>query len=809
MKERRMIHMKYQNSLCRITGAFWLALLMLCTLVACGDSSKNPAPGTVDSIATVESAAETEATTRPETAPESESEIDSESLSEHDTDTETLPETLTETDIETVSETETETETEPIDPIIASGEGSAFVIVCSAECSESVRAQAERLAVELGQQYGQAPAVVTDGASASAYEIRVGRTNRTESVLPADRPYAMALSVDEARTSVTLEAAREDFLERVVDRLLSTTAATEGVLRLSDVTAFADDGAAFTDGIAVAVNGATDYAVVLPTITDASADDAAREVGLTLEWIAHRLQQLKVDLTVVSQIPASGHYITVVVDEALEADWMLTPDASGNLTVTGKTAHLAALGLVELAGNLAPNAYGDILIPLTGPAEGDSTPYIHQTWSLAVPACRAGELAPSDYEIGSGRESDNEANTWSNGRMAIVNKVSEADYHAYGKLLTENGYVLAEENTMKAMDGTSYFGQYTRGLSLVFVSYTAGTNVMRIIEDRASVSEEAFEYRFEYTADTPTDVVLYGLLMHPQGIDASEPGGDPKIQNHGALLMIVQADGSLFVIDGGSKLQATEAAVDGLWAYMHEITGTPEGETIRIACWFMTHPHGDHYAMIDSLIKKYHAEIELERLLFNFQHARSTGHKVAEDMRRNARTYYPDALYIKCHTGQSLTLGSLTVDVMATHEDAVNPQSGKTVIRDTNSVSTVLRITLADGSRVMILGDVTEERDNPIATAYAKEELSCEMVQIAHHAWNALPRLYRGIAAEYTLWPQYEPSNFTGAHYDWAQKVTKLVKGGGAKYFYYAGLNTVRLTWKNGEPTVELTDVIY
>ncbi len=716
-----------------------------------------------------------------------------------DSPADTAPDTLA----PTVTETADETAPAPADPVIAAREASEFVIVYAADGGDMVRAQAERLSAELARLYGCAPAVVTDGEAVAAYEICVGQTNRGERTLPAEAPYAWGISVEVAanRAVVALDAARADFLARAVTTLLNTVPAAEGTLHLSDVRPCVDDGAAFATSLAVAVNGVTDYTAVL-------VGENTDEVYLSLQWVARRLQLAGVAIQMEEIRPEKGRYITTVVNETMPEDWTVTFDEVGNITVTGRDARMVTLGLAEFSAVLAPNAFGDILIEQTVTIVGDSAPYDREGWTLAVPAFEGGVLSEVAYEIGSGLENDNKQTRWSNGRMVLVNDADGEDFEAYCKRLESFGYACDSENRMKAPSDEGRYAQYVRGLSVVYVYYNAADQALRIIEDRASVKESDFEYTFAHTADTPTDMILYGIKMHPQGINADEPGGDPTIHNCGALLMIAQADGSLFVIDGGSNLQATDVAVEGLWRYMHEITGTPEGEPVRIACWFMTHPHGDHYAMVAALFETYRDEIVLERAMFNFQNTPTVGHWVHDDMRKCIRDRYPDTLYLKCHTGQSIRLGSLTVDVMGTHEDAVNPGTGRSTVRDSNSVTTVLRITFADGSRVMILGDVTEEREVSTVKAYTRTELACDMVQIAHHAWNSMPRLYRSIGAKYVLWPQYEPSEFTGVHYTWAQNVKSQVLAGGAEHFYYAGLNTARLTCKNGEVEVTLTDVV-
>ncbi len=700
----------------------------------------------------------------------------------------------------------TEPETEPappVDPVVAAREAGEFVIVCPAN-GETARAQAERLSRELGRLYGYAPAVVSDTEAEAAFEIRVGKTGRGGEILPADATYAWGVATEATaeRAVIWLDANREDFLTRAVTTFLESVPATAGTLRLSDIQPVVDDGAAFDGALAVAIGGVTDYTAVL-------VGENTDETYLSLQWIAHRLQLSGVAIRVKGSIQEEGRYLTTAVNGEMTEDWTVTFDEAGNMTVTGRDARMVTLALAELGGGLlAPNRFGDILISDTATIVGDSTPYDREGWTLAVPAPEGGQLSDVMYEIGSGLENDNKQDRWSNGRMALISKASEADFEAYCTRLETFGYKSDSESTLAGRRGTNLYAQYTRGLAIVYVYYNAGDLGLRIIEDRASVRESDFEYTFAHNADTPTDVVLYGIKMHPLGINADEDGGDPTINNCGALLMIAQADGSLLVIDGGSKLQATDAAVAGLWDYMHELTGTPQGEPIRIACWFMTHPHSDHYAMIAALLEAHGDEILLERVMFNFQSARTIGHGVTDAMRQCIRDQYPDALYLKCHTGQSIQLGSLTMDVITTHEDAVNTRTGKSEVRDSNSATTVLRVTLADGSRIMFLGDVTEERQTPIMKSMGSDELACDMVQIAHHAWNSMPNLYRAIAAPYTLWPQYEPSNFTGVHYTWAQNVKAQVTDGGAEHFYYAGLNTVRLTWRNGVAEVVSEDVI-
>lgn len=153
-------------------------------------------------------------------------------------------------------------------------------------------------------------------------------------------------------------------------------------------------------------------------------------------------------------------------------------------------------------------------------------------------------------------------------------------------------------------------------------------------------------------------------------------------------------------------------------------------------------------------------------------------------------------------------LGDLTIDVLAAHEDAVDAGTGVSEMKAGNDMTSVVRVGLPDGSVFMVLGDYTSSREESILRFFRPEFLKSDLVQVAHHSWNSLPDLYLAIAAPHALWPQYEPSNFTGKHYDWAQKTTAQLNASGALYHYYAGLNTFEFVVENGEITVNVSDLI-
>ena len=166
-------------------------------------------------------------------------------------------------------------------------------------------------------------------------------------------------------------------------------------------------------------------------------------------------------------------------------------------------------------------------------------------------------------------------------------------------------------------------------------------------------------------------------------------------------------------------------------------------------------------------------------------------------------------MFAKCHTGQSIHLGTLTVDVLTTHEDMVSATTGLTTMTEGNSMTTALRITFADGTRYMCLGDLSLEQQEGVIQMYDASLLQCKIVEVAHHGFNLLTDLYKKILPTYALWPNYEPSNFTGWHYEITDRVQYRLGKCGVQYFYYAGLNTVKVTCQNQTVTVTTSSPVY
>ena len=121
-------------------------------------------------------------------------------------------------------------------------------------------------------------------------------------------------------------------------------------------------------------------------------------------------------------------------------------------------------------------------------------------------------------------------------------------------------------------------------------------------------------------------------------------------------------------------------------------------------------------------------------------------------MINRVRKYYPDAKFRKLHAGDEFTLADTVFTVLQTHEDSIGTR-GDELIGSFNDMSTVLSVVF-DGKKSLILGDIDERAEDLILSHYSEKTLKADAVQVAHHLFNYLDRLYDVIDADYAMVPQ-------------------------------------------------------
>ena len=107
---------------------------------------------------------------------------------------------------------------------------------------------------------------------------------------------------------------------------------------------------------------------------------------------------------------------------------------------------------------------------------------------------------------------------------------------------------------------------------------------------------------------------------------------------------------------------------------------------------------------------------------------------------------------IELNAGDKFTLADTVFTVLQTHEDSIGAR-GDEVIGSFNDMSTVLSVEF-DGKKTLILGDIDGRAEDLLLSHYSEKTLKADAVQVAHHLFNYLDRLYDVIEAEYAMVPQ-------------------------------------------------------
>ena len=687
----------------------------------------------------------------------------------------------------------------PVDvgAVIAGDEKSVYTIIYPTKWTDIEHSGAKDIQSALKSKYASYPALKNDTVEdvEGAYEILIGNTNRLESAsaLEGLNEYGWAIRV--IGNCIVINAKNDMMLSDAVDYFINTYITDTIEIGINSIAEYIENQEKYNHPFVFSVGNRSVYTVRYSSKSSNYLQGSALAFSKTMK-------KNNVAVSATSGSVKAGKTVTVTTSSSING-WEINFEENGNITVKGANDAMAAVALNYFSSEvLKKDVDGDIIIQNPQKIANSAEEYAREGWGLAAPAYEGGVLSQHLYDAGTGVSKESSSASAEKSYMTCISETNMTEFNAYLQKLSDCGYRIDSENIMPSSSGkNNMFSGYSKGSQYLYVYYLAETGEVRVIEDRSGVKESEFEYTFEYDSNTAAEIYLYGMKYDPNGSDGN---------NNGSFIIIKQADGSVILIDGGSDNQATPAAVEGLLDFLYMITEKSSKEKIVISCWFITHAHSDHYALSAQLMSNYYDKIDVQRVMFNFPSASETGlTDVWEKARDAISMYFPQAKFMKCHTGQSVQLGSVRFDVLTTHEDAVSAKTGKTLMTEGNSMTTVMRITLPDGTRFMSLGDYTEERQEAFLKMYASAELKCQITDVAHHGYNAIPNIYKAVGAKYALWTNYQNNQFSGWHLAITAQVMGHLQTAGIQEVYYAGLNTVKLECKGGMVTVTKLPLVY
>ena len=320
--------------------------------------------------------------------------------------------------------------------------------------------------------------------------------------------------------------------------------------------------------------------------------------------------------------------------------------------------------------------------------------------------------------------------------LRSVIKTNEKEFLDYIEALKAESFNVIFGNVIE----NNLFYELKKADRLIYAYFTKGDRTARFIDDKVSCPINEFGYETE-NVEGATEIYQYALKQSERV--------DGFVTDCGMLYIIKLSDNSLFVVDGGAYEQATDEAALNIYRFMKERVG---GGKIRIACWFCTHGHDDHMAMFSKILRLYHEDIELERVMFNFPSTEF--YMYAPDCYstiNRINKYYPEVKYLKPHAGQKFMLASTKFEVLQTHE-CFTAYGCNEKPDDFNDTSTILKITF-DNKVFLMLGDFNKIGEAQLLKQYTEETLKADIVQAAHHLFNMLYYIYDVSEPEYILVP--------------------------------------------------------
>lgn len=376
-------------------------------------------------------------------------------------------------------------------------------------------------------------------------------------------------------------------------------------------------------------------------------------------------------------------------------------------------------------------------------------------WLLKdIPTYKGGTLAQNLYLAGQGIDAQQDIKN--ENTMQTVSGTTAKEFEAYLFKLEKAGY---QKEFYREAD-TNLFASYIKEGTRIYAYFMSRTGEARVVREYAKNSVSLSDFGYSCKKKTGEQTVLYQFALAMN----DETHAKPDFKDNGMLYILKLADNSVVIIDGANSIQMTNDRRDELMQMLWEITGSEKGDTVRVAAWYVTHAHGDHYSGFLRFTWKYAKYIDLERVCFAFpslnssNEAFSTG-SGADGYRQIieivTESYADDApVFLRLHTGQTFSLADVNFEVLQTHEDLTDPVTAAPQITNYNDASSILRLSV-DGESFLFLGDALERRAMPKLMAnWSGEHLRSDGVQLAHHVMNDLTPLYDVVRASVLLVPQ-------------------------------------------------------
>ena len=287
------------------------------------------------------------------------------------------------------------------------------------------------------------------------------------------------------------------------------------------------------------------------------------------------------------------------------------------------------------------------------------------------------------------------------------------------QLLFDAGF--AETSAKK--EGKAVFRLFKNGDTTVYMTRLPGQQALRIVEKKhdAFVSEPA-------APAGPYPTLLTQVKLSYISVDC------------GMTYVLRLSDGRFVLLDSGYNEYEEDAHLLDLLNEQNVLGGKP-----KIAAWFFSHAHEDHFGGFCALMEHFADKVTVESVIYNFP-MESAGGPPTPFYRILAQ--HPEIRIVIARTGQVYHFADAVLTALFTGEDLLPESCG-----NLNDSSLVLRLEV-NGKRVLLLGDAQGQASDCIMERLGEESVRSDIVQVGHHGYGGgSDTLYRASDPELLLWP--------------------------------------------------------
>jgi hypothetical protein len=229
------------------------------------------------------------------------------------------------------------------------------------------------------------------------------------------------------------------------------------------------------------------------------------------------------------------------------------------------------------------------------------------------------------------------------------------------------------------------------------------------------------------------------------------------------------SDGSFFIIDGGYFNGSTVSSAEWLTKTLQQMASDPRN--IRIAAWYMTHPHEDHMGAYCDMAKRTECRrtMTIEKMIINVpadEYVKSAGCEDIVGWLDSALDKWTPEQIVKAHPGQQFYIADLTLTIYSS-PDLVLPQN--VTITDLNELCNVAMVDYM-GKRALFMGDSDTIPNPKIARNYT-DSLKADILQLSHHGYGDTNAgvVYDYVHPTIVFWPvcdeHYNDGNGSGVQF--------------------------------------------